>query len=245
MLPAGTTDQQPAAAARRAGGRRRRHRGRLERSHRCVGGAVGAARARDAGHGVFARRARRGKRADGGDGHGPGKYPGTGIPDGPGLWRSGQRRLDPGRRQFGGERVLRRSRRDRRKDGRGHRRRARCGRSLRAILGRGDIGGAYARAGVCVHAGRFPAERAPKTYVLALAGVAILSSLQDALEKAFGGKMRFGALVAFAAAATPFAILGVSSAFWAIFAGILASALAERQQLVEFWNEGRESTNRG
>jgi benzoate membrane transport protein len=79
----------------------------------------------------------------------------------------------------------------------------------------------------------------PKTYVLALAGVAILSSLQDALEKAFGGKMRFGALVAFVVAATPFAILGVSSAFWAIFAGILASALAERQQLVEFWNDGR------
>jgi benzoate membrane transport protein len=79
----------------------------------------------------------------------------------------------------------------------------------------------------------------PKTYVLALAGVAILSSLQDALEKAFGGKMRFGALIAFAVAATPFAILGVSSAFWAIFAGILASALAERRQLVEFWNEGR------
>ncbi len=78
----------------------------------------------------------------------------------------------------------------------------------------------------------------PKTYVLALAGVAILSSLQDALEKAFGGKMRFGALVAFAVAATPFAILGVSSAFWAIFAGILASALAERRQLVEFWNDG-------
>jgi benzoate membrane transport protein len=84
----------------------------------------------------------------------------------------------------------------------------------------------------------------PKTYVLALAGVAILSSLQDALEKAFGGKMRFGALVAFAVAATPFAILGVSSAFWAIFAGILASALAERQQLVEFWNDGRASDHR-
>jgi benzoate membrane transport protein len=79
----------------------------------------------------------------------------------------------------------------------------------------------------------------PKSYVLALAGVAILASLQDALEKAFGGKMRFGALVAFIVAATPFAILGVSSAFWAIFAGMLASALAERKQLLEFWQEGR------
>jgi benzoate membrane transport protein len=84
----------------------------------------------------------------------------------------------------------------------------------------------------------------PKSYVLALAGVAILSSLQDALEKAFSGRMRFGALVAFAVAATPFAILGVSSAFWAIFAGILASALAERQQLLEFWNEGKAPNGR-
>jgi len=78
----------------------------------------------------------------------------------------------------------------------------------------------------------------PKSYVIALAGVAVLSSLQDALEKSFGGKMRFGALVAFITAATPFAVLGVSSAFWAIIAGLLASALAERQQLLEFWNEG-------
>src|SRR5262249_9447236 len=163
---------------------------------------------------------------------------GTGIPDGPGLWRSGQRRLDPGRRQFGGERVLRRSRRDRRNHGRGHRPRARGGRSLRAILGPQDIAGAVVAAAPGILAGLVPAERAPKSYVPALAGVAIRWSLQDALEKAFGGKMRFGALVAFAAAATPFAILGVSSAFWAIFAGILASALAERQQLVEFWNEG-------
>ena len=79
----------------------------------------------------------------------------------------------------------------------------------------------------------------PKSYVIALAGVAILSSLQDALEKSFGAKMRFGALVALVTAATPFAILGVSSAFWAIIAGLVASALAERQQLLEFWCEGR------
>ncbi len=84
----------------------------------------------------------------------------------------------------------------------------------------------------------------PKTYVIALAGVAILSSLQDALEKSFGGKMRFGALVAFVVAATPFAIFGVSSAFWAIIAGVLGSALAERQQLRDFWNEGRASNDR-
>ena len=75
----------------------------------------------------------------------------------------------------------------------------------------------------------------PKTYIYALAGLAILSSLQDALEKAFGGKMRFGALVAFAVATTPFAVAGITSAFWAIIAGIAASLLAEPKQIFEFW----------
>jgi len=84
----------------------------------------------------------------------------------------------------------------------------------------------------------------PKTYIVALAGLAILSSLQDALEKSFGGKMRFGALVGFVVAATPFVILGITSAFWAIIAGVLASALTERQQLFDFWREGRASNHR-
>ena len=83
----------------------------------------------------------------------------------------------------------------------------------------------------------------PKTYIAALAGLAIISSLQDALEKSFAGPMRFGALVGFVVAATPFAILGITSAFWAIIAGVLASALAERQQLVDFWKEGQTSNH--
>jgi benzoate membrane transport protein len=75
----------------------------------------------------------------------------------------------------------------------------------------------------------------PKTYILALAGLAILSSFQDALEKALTGKMRFGALVAFAVATTPFALVGITSAFWAIIFGLLASVLAEPKEIFEFW----------
>ncbi len=75
----------------------------------------------------------------------------------------------------------------------------------------------------------------PETYVFALAGLAILSSLQDAFVKAFDGNMRFGALVAFVVAVTPFAVFGITSAFWAIVAGILASLLVERRQLIKFW----------
>jgi len=77
----------------------------------------------------------------------------------------------------------------------------------------------------------------PRAYVLALAGLAILSSLQDAFEKAFGDTLRFGALVAFGVAATPFNFLGITSAFWAIIAGLTASLLAERKEILARWNE--------
>jgi benzoate membrane transport protein len=75
----------------------------------------------------------------------------------------------------------------------------------------------------------------PRSYVYALAGVAIISALQDALEKSFGGGLRFGALVAFFVAATPFSALGLTSAVWALAAGVLASAIAERAQLLALW----------
>ncbi|MDP6389524.1 MAG: benzoate/H(+) symporter BenE family transporter [Alphaproteobacteria bacterium] len=75
----------------------------------------------------------------------------------------------------------------------------------------------------------------PRTFVVTLAGLAILSSLQSAFESAFGGKLRFGALAALAVAATPFAVFGITSAFWAVLAGIAASFMAERQELYRYW----------
>ncbi|MDP6621625.1 MAG: benzoate/H(+) symporter BenE family transporter [Alphaproteobacteria bacterium] len=81
----------------------------------------------------------------------------------------------------------------------------------------------------------------PRTFVVTLAGLAILSSLQSAFETAFGGKLRFGALAALAVAATPFAVFGITSAFWAILAGIAASFMAERHDLLAYW-KGQEQT---
>ena len=75
----------------------------------------------------------------------------------------------------------------------------------------------------------------PKSYIFALAGLAILASLQDAMTKSFEGKMQFGALIAFVVATTPFALFGITSAFWAIVAGLLASLIVERAQLIDFW----------
>ena len=78
----------------------------------------------------------------------------------------------------------------------------------------------------------------PRSFVVTLAGLAILSSLQSALETAFGGKLRFGALAALAVAATPFSVFGITSAFWAILAGIAASFMAERGELLAYWRGG-------
>jgi benzoate membrane transport protein len=75
----------------------------------------------------------------------------------------------------------------------------------------------------------------PRSYVAALAGLAILGALQDSLEKSFSGQLRFGALVAFIVAVTPFAIFGISSAFWALLAGVAVSALVERGELLKQW----------
>jgi benzoate membrane transport protein len=75
----------------------------------------------------------------------------------------------------------------------------------------------------------------PSSYVFALAGLAVLSALQDAFEKAFGGGLRFGALTAFVVAATPFSIAGITSAFWALVVGMLAALVVERSEVFAYW----------
>jgi benzoate membrane transport protein len=85
----------------------------------------------------------------------------------------------------------------------------------------------------------------PSSYVFALAGLAVLSALQDAFEKAFGGRLRFGALTAFVVAATPFSIVGITSAFWALVVGMLASLVVEYSELFAYWRRGAAATHVG
>jgi benzoate membrane transport protein len=75
----------------------------------------------------------------------------------------------------------------------------------------------------------------PRSFVVTLAGLAILAAMQDGLQRAFSGTCRFGALAAFAVAATPFKIIGIPSAFWAVVLGVLASLMAERKELFDHW----------
>ena len=69
----------------------------------------------------------------------------------------------------------------------------------------------------------------PKAYVIVIAGLAIFSALEDAIEKAVTSDMKSGALVSFCVAATPFSIFGITSSVWAIVAGIAMSAVVERR----------------
>ncbi len=79
----------------------------------------------------------------------------------------------------------------------------------------------------------------PKAYVFALAGLAIFSSMEDAFQRAFEGKLRSGALVAFAVAATPFGIAGITSAFWAVIAGMVVAFVVGRKELLNHWRAGQ------
>jgi benzoate membrane transport protein len=75
----------------------------------------------------------------------------------------------------------------------------------------------------------------PRAFIVALMGLAILPSFQNALERAFGDNLRFGAMIAMVVAATPFTLLGVTSAFWSLVAALGVSYLMERDELVAFW----------
>ena len=76
----------------------------------------------------------------------------------------------------------------------------------------------------------------PRAYIVTLAGLAILPAFQDALEKSLGtGRLRMGTVVAFLVAATPLTFVGITSAFWAIVAGLMISVLVERDDLFQYW----------
>ena len=77
----------------------------------------------------------------------------------------------------------------------------------------------------------------PPSFVVALAGLAILASFQDSLGSSFSGTLRFGATIAFLVAATPFTLAGLPSACWALASGIVAAAIAEGSELRAHWRE--------
>ena len=78
----------------------------------------------------------------------------------------------------------------------------------------------------------------PISLVASLAGLAILSVLMDALQKTVATDLRLGAFFALIIAASPFTILGIGSAFWALVGGFLVSLLLERPALAQTLRAG-------
>jgi len=83
----------------------------------------------------------------------------------------------------------------------------------------------------------------PSAYVTVVAGLAILASFEDAMVRAFSGPLRTGSTVAFGVGLSSLLAAGIPAAFWALVAGVVASLLLERDELLTSWR--RDSRARG
>jgi benzoate membrane transport protein len=73
---------------------------------------------------------------------------------------------------------------------------------------------------------------APKSLVIALAGLAMLRVLQTAFVTAFNQRFSLGALVAFLVTVADLPLLNVGAAFWGLLSGLAFSWLLERKDFV-------------
>lgn len=78
-------------------------------------------------------------------------------------------------------------------------------------------------------------EVLPASFVVVMAGLALLAAFQDAMTRAFSGGLRLGAVIAFVVTLSTFTVAGIPSAFWALFAGVGVSLLLERDELAAMW----------
>ncbi len=69
---------------------------------------------------------------------------------------------------------------------------------------------------------------APKSFIMALAGLAMLRILQAAFVASFKDRFTLGALVAFLVTVADRGLLNIGAAFWGLLAGIAVSGLLER-----------------
>jgi benzoate membrane transport protein len=75
----------------------------------------------------------------------------------------------------------------------------------------------------------------PGGFVPALAGLALLSALMDALRRSTQTELPMGALFALAIAASRVTLLGIGAGFWALIGGLVISFVLERPVLRKAW----------
>jgi benzoate membrane transport protein len=73
---------------------------------------------------------------------------------------------------------------------------------------------------------------APKAFIMALAGLAMLRILQAAFVTSFRDRFTLGALVAFLVTVADVGLLNIGAAFWGLLAGFVISWLLERPDFV-------------
>ncbi len=73
---------------------------------------------------------------------------------------------------------------------------------------------------------------APKAFIMALAGLAMLRVLQAAFITSFRDKFTLGALVAFLVTVADVSLANIGAAFWGLVAGIVVSWLLERRDFL-------------
>ena len=84
---------------------------------------------------------------------------------------------------------------------------------------------------------------APRAFVMALAGLAMLRVLQASFSTAFGGRFSLGALVALLVTVADLGLFNVGAAFWGLVTGFAVSALLERRDFAA--QGGRERAELG
>ncbi len=75
--------------------------------------------------------------------------------------------------------------------------------------------------------------QAPKAFIMALAGLAMLRILQAAFVASFKDRFTLGALVAFLVTVADRGLLNIGAAFWGLMAGLAVSGLLERRDFRE------------
>jgi benzoate membrane transport protein len=73
---------------------------------------------------------------------------------------------------------------------------------------------------------------APKAFIMALAGLAMLRVLQAAFVASFKDRFTLGALVAFLVTVADLGLWNIGAAFWGLLAGFAVSALLERRDFL-------------
>ena len=81
-----------------------------------------------------------------------------------------------------------------------------------------------------------PQKAAPKAYIMALGGLAMLRVLQGAFVGSFNGKFSLGALVSLLVTVADLGLFNIGAAFWGLVAGFAVSWLLERRDFVALAN---------